>query len=274
MAQECLPKLGYAKRAHMMNPMVPGLAGGKMSSSDPNSKIDFLDSAADVKKKIKAAFCEEKNITDNGILSFHKAVLFPLQTMRIAQLVERGENATSAEHRNKLFISPNAPDDTLLSIVRDEKFGGPVHYQTFQQMEDEFASGALHPGDLKKITTELINDLLEPVRKVFAEDKAFQDAEKSAYPPPPPPQKFVKKSKVSRTQVCRCVSELPLNLALDRRTQQDKKKEKDQQAGTAPNAESFIAQQKDAIASTEAAKVSSKLHIVITIARGTQPDSI
>ena len=33
-----------------------------MSSSDPNSKIDFLDSAADVKKKIKAAFCEEKNM--------------------------------------------------------------------------------------------------------------------------------------------------------------------------------------------------------------------
>jgi hypothetical protein len=180
-----------------MNPMVPGLAGGKMSSSDPNSKIDFLDSAADVKKKIKAAFCEEKNITDNGILSFHKAVLFPLQTMRIAQLVERGEDPSSAENRNKLFISPNAPEGTLVTIVRDDKFGGPVHYQTFQQIEDDFASGALHPGDLKKITTDMINDLLEPVRKTFSEDQAFQDAERSAYPPPPPPQKFVKKSKVS-----------------------------------------------------------------------------
>lgn len=197
MAQDCLPKLGYAKRAHLMNPMVPGLAGGKMSSSDPNSKIDFLDSAADVKKKIKAAFCEEKNITDNGILSFHKAVLFPLQTMRIAQLVERGENPASAENRTKLFISPNAPEGTLVTISRDEKFGGDVHYQQFQQMEDEFASGALHPGDLKKITTEMINDLLEPVRKVFKEDQAFQDAERAAYPPPPAPVKVVKKSKVS-----------------------------------------------------------------------------
>lgn len=168
-----------------------------MSSSDPNSKIDFLDSAADVKKKIKAAFCEEKNITDNGILSFHKAVLFPLQTMRIAQLVERGEDPSSAENRNKLFISPNAPEGTLVTIVRDDRFGGPVHYQTFQQIEDDFASGALHPGDLKKITTDMINDLLEPVRKTFSEDQAFQDAERSAYPPPPPPQKFVKKSKVS-----------------------------------------------------------------------------
>lgn len=29
-----LPSLGYAKRIHMMNPMVPGLTGGKMSSSE------------------------------------------------------------------------------------------------------------------------------------------------------------------------------------------------------------------------------------------------
>jgi len=38
--------------------------------------------------------------------------------------------------------------------------------------------------------------------------------------------------------------------------QQDKKKEKDQQAGAVPNAESFIAQQKEAVASTDADKVS------------------
>lgn len=29
-----LPSLGYTKRIHMMNPMVPGLTGGKMSSSE------------------------------------------------------------------------------------------------------------------------------------------------------------------------------------------------------------------------------------------------
>ncbi|KAG6375026.1 tyrosyl-tRNA synthetase [Boletus reticuloceps] len=42
-AELYLPRLGYAKRAHLMNTMVPGLMGGKMSSSDPDSKIDFLD---------------------------------------------------------------------------------------------------------------------------------------------------------------------------------------------------------------------------------------
>lgn len=33
-AKEWLPKLGYKERAHLMNPMVPGLQGGKMSSSE------------------------------------------------------------------------------------------------------------------------------------------------------------------------------------------------------------------------------------------------
>ena len=57
---------------------VPGLTGGKMSSSEEESKIDLLDSKAQVKKKLNKAFCEEGNITNNGVLSFAKHVLFPL----------------------------------------------------------------------------------------------------------------------------------------------------------------------------------------------------
>ncbi|KAK2518624.1 hypothetical protein Q9233_012428 [Columba guinea] len=33
-AEKYLPSLGYAKRVHLMNPMVPGLTGSKMSSSE------------------------------------------------------------------------------------------------------------------------------------------------------------------------------------------------------------------------------------------------
>lgn len=60
--------------------LVPGLTGTKMSSSDEDSKIDLLDSPAQVKKKLKKAFCEPGNIADNGVLSFCKHVLFPLRT--------------------------------------------------------------------------------------------------------------------------------------------------------------------------------------------------
>ena len=38
-----------------MNPMVPGLQGSKMSSSDADSKIDLLDPPAVLKKKLKKA---------------------------------------------------------------------------------------------------------------------------------------------------------------------------------------------------------------------------
>lgn len=59
--------------------IVPGLTGGKMSSSEEDSKIDLLDSPTQVKNKLKQAFCEEGNIENNGVLSFAKHVLFPLQ---------------------------------------------------------------------------------------------------------------------------------------------------------------------------------------------------
>jgi len=49
-----------------------------MSSSEEESKIDLLDSPAQVKKKLSKAFCEEGNIANNGVLSFAKHVLFPL----------------------------------------------------------------------------------------------------------------------------------------------------------------------------------------------------
>ena len=60
-----------------------------MSSSEEDSKIDLLDNAAAVKKKLKKAFCEPGNITDNGLLSFSKSVLFPLMKEGESFLVPR-----------------------------------------------------------------------------------------------------------------------------------------------------------------------------------------
>merc|ERR1712018_12624 len=88
-AEKYLPQLGYAKRAHLMNPMVPGLQGAKMSSSDLDSKIDLLDTPAALKKKLKKAFCEPGNIQDNGILSFCKKLIFPVVLKNEKFKVER-----------------------------------------------------------------------------------------------------------------------------------------------------------------------------------------
>merc|ERR1712130_868630 len=153
-ARENLPKLGYAKRAHLMNPMVPGLTGSKMSSSEADSKIDLLDSPSDIKKKLKKAFCEPGNITDNGVLSFCKFVIFPVAL--------KGEKFT---------------------IERDEKNGGNAMFEVYEELEQSFAKEEVHPGDLKAAVEKYLNRLLDPVRKIF-ESKELKKLSNDAYPPP------------------------------------------------------------------------------------------
>ena len=63
----------------------------------------FQDTAASIKKKLKKAFCEPGNITDNGILSFCKYVIIPV--------VLRGED----------FIVQRAPEN-----------GGNVHFAKYE----------------------------------------------------------------------------------------------------------------------------------------------
>ncbi|CAL1539466.1 unnamed protein product [Lymnaea stagnalis] len=135
-AEKYLPHLGYEKRAHLMNPMVPGLTGGKMSSSEEDSKIDLLDAPELVNKKLKKAFCEPGNITENGVLSFCKHVLFPL--------------------RSKDF-----------EIKRAQQFGGDAAFSTYEQLEEAFAKEEVHPGDLKNAVELYMNELMEPIRQEF-----------------------------------------------------------------------------------------------------------
>ncbi|CAF3763478.1 unnamed protein product, partial [Rotaria sp. Silwood1] len=77
-AEENLPKLGYRKRIHLMNPMIPGITGTPMHASDEASKIDLLDPAEKVTAKLRKAFCEPGNVEKNPILAFCEKVVFPL----------------------------------------------------------------------------------------------------------------------------------------------------------------------------------------------------
>lgn len=153
-AEKYLCKLGYQTRAHLMNPMVPGLTGSKMSSSDEDSKIDLIDSASDVKRKLKKAFCEPGNVADNGILAFTKHVLFPALKLQ--------------EFR----------------VCRSEANGGDLVFGSYEALETCFGEEKLHPGDLKGTVEKYLNQLLDPVRKVFADPELKALAAK-AYPPPP-----------------------------------------------------------------------------------------
>ncbi len=153
-AEGYLPAIGYKKRIHLMNPMVPSLSGGKgnkMSSSDPNSKIDLLDSAAVVKSKIKKAFAAEGIVEGNGLLAFAQRVLFPLSA------------------------------DGSVVVEREEKNGGNLTFKSYEEMEAAYASAALHPGDLKNFVMAGINKLIDPIRVKF-QSQELQDLVKRAYP--------------------------------------------------------------------------------------------
>ncbi|KAI6174963.1 Tyrosine--tRNA ligase [Aphelenchoides bicaudatus] len=81
LAEEQLPKLKLGKRYHLMNYMVPGLIGSKMSSSEENTKIDLLDSPEVVERKVQSANCSKtgEDGVDSGVLAFFKHVVFPIR---------------------------------------------------------------------------------------------------------------------------------------------------------------------------------------------------
>jgi len=183
-AELYLPRLGYAKRAHLMNVMVPGLVGDKMSSSDANSKIDFLDSPEIVRKKVKTAFCEEGNVEKNGVLSFLKAVLIPISHLRLDRRAGADTLLEEGLGDQRPFISDDAPLGTVFSIERAEKFGGSTHYKSFEDIEEDFKNKVLHPQDLKTSVANGIARLLEPIRKAFEENEEWQRIAQLAYPDP------------------------------------------------------------------------------------------
>lgn len=152
LAHEFLPKLGYKKRIHLMNPMLPGLQGSKMSSSDANSKIDLLDSPEIIKKKLNNAFCPEGIIEDNGVLTFIKYALFPYL---------------------------NRVNETF-DVERPEKFGGNISFKNYDELEQTFISKKIHPLDVKNTMSKYLTQILEPVRKAF-DDSNYKDNLEKAY---------------------------------------------------------------------------------------------
>jgi tyrosyl-tRNA synthetase len=167
LAKEVLPRVGYKERAHLMNPMVPGLQGGKMSSSDPDSKIDLLDTPDVVRKKLKKAYCPPSVVEGNGVLSFCEFVLLP---------------AGSLKYGEQKFVVKR----------RDEE---PLVYTDIKKMQEDYMADILTPQTLKPAVTEALIQLLEPIQAEFQKSPQWKDIETKAYPPPPAPPKKEKKKK-------------------------------------------------------------------------------
>ncbi len=127
----------------------------KMSKSKPETAIFVHDSTEEVKKKINSAFCPEKVIDGNPILEYSKHLIF------------------------RKFKS--------MKIERDKKFGGDVELDNYQELEEMFRNGKLHPVDLKNSVAMYLDQMIEPIRKHFEKDRKA----KQLY-------EFVKKQEVTR----------------------------------------------------------------------------
>ena len=136
LARENLPKLGYKERVEIINPLIPGLIGKKMSSSIEESKIDLLDNEEDVERKLKKAEMVIGN-TNNGVMAFLKYVIFTIK-----------------KDKKEKFI-----------VKRDKKYGGDVEYENYEEIEKDYKEKKLHPLDIKNAVAKEINKLLAIFRK-------------------------------------------------------------------------------------------------------------
>ena len=132
LARENLPKLGYKAPVCLHTPIIVGLDGEKMSSSKGNY-ISVRDPPDVVEKKIRKAYCPAGVVEDNPILDIARYHIFP----RFGKL----------------------------KVERDEKFGGDVEYESFEELANDFKSGKLHPLDLKIAVAKYLNKLLVDARK-------------------------------------------------------------------------------------------------------------
>ena len=126
LVRENFPKMNWKVPVAVHHKLLPGLTqpaegsdvGAKMSKSNPNSGIFIHDSADEIRSKIKKAWCEEGNITNNPLLEISKQIIF---------------------HENN-----------SMDVERPEKFGGNVSFENYDALEKAFVNKELHPSDLKQ----------------------------------------------------------------------------------------------------------------------------
>jgi tyrosyl-tRNA synthetase/tRNA-binding EMAP/Myf-like protein len=134
----------------------------KMSKSKPDTAIFMTDTAEDVRRKIINAYCPPNEVEDNPVLKYVKQIIFQAHFLKgFEDLLKDG-----------------------FKVEREEKWGGNVVYQTYEELEQDYAIDKLSPPDLKEAVIKYLNILLTPVRdhfinnadakKLLEEVKSFQ----------------------------------------------------------------------------------------------------
>lgn len=156
LARELAPKLGFKKPVAVHHHMLMGLQGpselkgfeddprlnlqiaSKMSKSLPETSIFVHDDEETIREKIMKAYCPPRTAEGNPILEYAKYIIF--------RKLER------------------------LHIERPSKYGGPVDYYSYEELEKDYLEGKLHPADLKAGVADALNQLIKPIREHFERD--------------------------------------------------------------------------------------------------------
>jgi tyrosyl-tRNA synthetase len=158
LAREIFPKMGWTKPVAVHHHVLMGIAepvklktkdkleqviASKMSKSKPWTAIFIHDTDKQINEKLRKAWCPEKQVDMNPVLDMAKHVVF---------------------HENKTF-----------KIERPAKFGGTIEFESYQELEEAYAHGGLHPQDLKNAVAEEISKIINPIRKYFETNKQAKE---------------------------------------------------------------------------------------------------
>lgn len=105
----------------------------KMSKSDPDSAIFVFDEKDDLDRKIRNSYCPVRDVQGNPLLDIVRYIIFPHS--------ERG-----------------------ITIEREERHGGNIHFEDYASLKDSYARGDVHPLDLKQFVSDELYRMLEPAR--------------------------------------------------------------------------------------------------------------
>ena len=108
----------------------------KMSKSKPDTCVFIHDSPEEIRRKIKKAFCPEKEIEFNPVIDWARKLIFPIKEK--------------------------------LEIKRPSKFGGNKTYKSVEKLGEDYLNGKLHPLDLKNSVADSLIEILKPARDHFS----------------------------------------------------------------------------------------------------------
>lgn len=162
-ARECANELGFPKpialHAHLLQGLLPpvliddpatgkkimDLEAAKMSKSKPDSAIFIHDDPETIRRKINGAYAPEGVVEFNPVLDWVKHLIFY--------------------------------EANTLTIKRDQKWGGDLVFDSYEELEEAYAKKELHPMDLKEAVAEWLIAKLEPARKYFEQPKRKESLE-------------------------------------------------------------------------------------------------